>query len=275
MTLGDGRLDRDDPLQRQGTVHLDRDLRQRVCADLAQPDAVKLDHAGNGRDRLGDRLGRALWRPVHQRVDGAAAELPAHDADQDGDNDGRDGVGLGKAEPDEEQARQNHGRTRHVGGEVQGTRLERVASGLLGDAPHHPDAPVVDGDDADHQSGHDGRHLDGVAAAHEAPRRLGDDDARDEEQEGRLGEGRDRFDLAVAVLVVVVGRLVGKAHRIEGQKGRRSVDEAVRGLRQDRDGAAGKAHPALGCGEQHRHRDGSQRRLLLDGDHGRRSSAVD
>ena len=51
-------------------------------------------------------------------------------------------------------------------------------------------------------------------------------DAGEQEQQRRLGERGDAFDLAVAVLMLGVGRLAGNAHGEIGEQRRREVQQA-------------------------------------------------
>ena len=61
-----------------------------------------------------------------------------------------------------------------------------------------------------------------------------DHHAREQEQQGGFGKRRHALHLAVAVLVVGVGRLAGNAHGEIGQHRRREVEQGMAGLRQDR-----------------------------------------
>ena len=69
-------------------------------------------------------------------------------------------------------------------------------------------------------------------------------------------EGGERLDLAVAVLVLLVGRLVGGADRKPGDGRRGDVEEAVGGVRDQGEGARREAGRALGERDPGARRDG-------------------
>ena len=64
----------------------------------------------------------------------------------------------------------------------------------------------------------------------EAAKGLGDDPERGAEHEDGFDEGGEAFDLAVAVVVVVVGGAVGDADGEEGDGGGDEIDGGVGGL---------------------------------------------
>ena len=56
----------------------------------------------------------------------------------------------------------------------------------------------------------------------------------EQKQQRGFGQRRHAFDLAVAVLMLGIGRLAGNAHRDIGQYRRGEVQERVTGFRKDR-----------------------------------------
>jgi hypothetical protein len=90
--------------------------------------------------------------------------------------------------------------------------LQRFACGLAGHAIEQPRAKEIDHDrNNDHREGR-GRGLDRLAVAAPEPlRRLPDHHPRQNEQQRRFGQRRHALDLAVAVMVLLVGGLAGDA----------------------------------------------------------------
>ena len=111
--------------------------------------------------------------------------------------------------------------------------------------------------------------LDGVVRAAEQPvRGLPDHDAGEQEQQRGLGQRGNALDLAVAVVVLLVGGLAGNAHREIGHHGRDKVEQRMRGFRQDRERAGGEADRGFGERQAARCDDRGQRDALLDVLHG-------
>ena len=82
--------------------------------------------------------------------------------------------------------------------------------------------------------------------ADQALRRLEDHEGREDEQQSGLDQRRDALDLAVAVVMLLVGRLSGDAHRVPGHHGRDEVERRVRGLGDQRERAGQRADERLG-----------------------------
>jgi hypothetical protein len=82
-----------------------------------------------------------------------------------------------------------------------------------------------------------------------------DDDYAGQKQQAGFDEGGEIFHLAVTVLMVGVGGLVGDAHREEGNGGGDQIEEGVRGLGQNTQAASGDADKNLeggdGYGREH------------------------
>ena len=82
------------------------------------------------------------------------------------------------------------------------------------------------------------RRVDRMAVTAEQPlQRLPDHDAGQHEQQRGLGERRDALDLAVTVVMFLVGRLAGNAHREIGHHGGDEIEQRVCRFRQDRERA--------------------------------------
>ena len=99
-------------------------------------------------------------------------------------------------------------------------------------------------------------------ARHQPLHRFPDHHAREQEQQRRLGERRDALDLAVAVLMLGVGRLAGKPHREIGQHRRGKIDQRMAGLGQDRERAGQKPDHGLRRRQARPRRRSSRARLF-------------
>ncbi|MEY9570555.1 hypothetical protein ABH978_006394 [Bradyrhizobium ottawaense] len=138
-------------------------------------------------------------------------------------------------------------------------------SGLARGAVQGAGAPEID-DDVDHQ--HDERHgRNGRRRGSLAQPAVGlDQDAAGKHvEQGGHTERRDALQLAVAVMVLLVGRLVGHPHHSPGDDGRDQVDRGVQGLGDQRERADRDADRELG----RRHAAAGE-----DGDRGDRGFAV-
>ena len=132
----------------------DDDLDEQLVADRPHPHALDRDHAGRAASDAPDGFGGACRRGIGQRVDGAAAEPPAGDADEHR-NDERGGrvrplvAQRHAAEPD-----QHRDRRPHVGAEMQRVGFQRLARGFAGHAVEQPGAEEIDHDrNDDHGEG--------------------------------------------------------------------------------------------------------------------------
>ena len=146
--------------------------------------------------------------------------------DEQRDPDRHERIGLRVAEGRGAEGGEHQGRVDEVGREMQRVGLERLAAGLPGDPLEGIPAPGVDQDGADEHGGGGPARLDGRFARHEAAHALERDGAREQEQERRLDQRRERLDLAVPVLVLLVGRLVGGADGEPGDRRGGDVEEA-------------------------------------------------
>src|SRR6266851_3175180 len=88
-------------------------------------------------------------------------------------------------------------------------------------------------------------------------------DAGKHKQKRRFGERRYVLDLAVAVMVLLVGRLVGDSHREIGHQRGGEIDQRMRRLRQDRERAGREADDPLADRQRRRRRDRTERYPFL------------
>ncbi len=104
----------------------------------------------------------------------------------------------------------------------------------------------------------------GVAVAGEqAVPRLPQNDGGEEEQERGLDQRRHALDLAMTVMVLLVGRLVGNADGKIGHGGRREIEQRMRRFREDRERAGRDPDDRLADGERRRRADRTERDTLL------------
>ena len=116
---------------------------------------------------------------------------------------------------------------------MQRVGFERLARRRLGDATQHAGAEEIDHDRGGDDDEGRGSRFDGVAVCIDQPlHRFPNDDGGEHEQQRRLGERGHALHLAVAILVLGVGRLAGNAHREIGQHGRRQIDQRMAGFGQ-------------------------------------------
>ena len=143
---------------------------------------------------------------------------------------------------------------------MQRVRRQRLASGLARGAMQRPGAPEIHRD-IDHQH-HEGNRREcrrGCAFAQPAPGF--DQDAAGQHVEQRDDkQRRQALELAVAVMMFLIGRRVGHPHDQPGDDGRDHVDGGVQGLgdqreRADRDADGEFRRSHAGAGEDRDRRD--------------------
>ena len=144
--------------------------------------------------------------------------------------------------------------------------LQRLARGFAGHAIEQAGAKEIDHHrNGDHGEGRKRRLHDMALIAQQPLGRLPDHDAGQHEQQRRLGQRRHAFDLAVAVMVLLVGGLAGDAHGEIGHHRGAEIDERMRGFGQDGERAGENADHAL-CQRQAAGRgDRGQRDPFLSG----------
>jgi len=90
-----------------------------------------------------------------------------------------------------------------------------------------------------------------------------DDPGAGEEEEARFDQRREVFDLAVAVGVVAVGRLIGVAHGQQGDDGGHQVQSGMGGLGQDAQALGHEADDQLEGGKKQSGAHGDGRHVSL------------
>ncbi len=129
---------------------------------------------------------------------------------------------------------------------MQRVGFQRLARGLGGDAVEQAGAEEIDHDrDRDHRERPERRLDRMMSAAEQAVSRFPDHDTGEQEQERRLRQRGDALDLAVAVVVLLVGRLAGHAHREIGHDRRDEIEQRMRGLREHRERPGGEPDQRL------------------------------
>ena len=117
---------------------------------------------------------------------------------------------------------------------MQRVGLERLARGFAGDAVEQAGAEEIDHDrDDDHGEGRERRLHHMTLVAEQPLGRLPDHHPRQQEQQSCFGQRRHAFNLAVAVVMLLVGGLAGDAHRKIGHHRGAEIDQRMRGLGQN------------------------------------------
>ena len=98
--LDDGLLQRRDAVDRHGAADRDVELDELIGSDLPHAHAVDRDHAGHAPRDARDLVRDAGRRGVEQGVDGAAAEPPAGEQDEDRDHKRGGGIRPFQSERD-------------------------------------------------------------------------------------------------------------------------------------------------------------------------------
>ena len=153
-----------------------------------------------------------------------------------------------EAEAGQRKADDDGDRAEHVGGEMQRVGGERLAPGFARGAMQGPRPPEIHGDvDHEHHEGdrRDGRRRRALAQAAEG---LDQDAAGQHIEQGDDAERGHALELAVAVMMLLVGRLVGHPHHQPGDDGRDQVDRGVQGFGDQRQRADGDADHEFGRG---------------------------
>ena len=157
-----------------------------------------------------------------------ASQAQAGRHHQGGDEQRGHGIRRRLAGGHEDHPDQHRDRAGQVRREVQGVRGERrgVESSRGTPARHRPRGVQRD-HDGQHREGPPGRLHPVVVAVDQPPQRLGRDRHRHQDQERALPERGQMLGLAVAVLVVAVGRADRDPHRVERQQRRDQVGAGV------------------------------------------------
>ena len=231
----------------------------------AQLDVLDRDHAGNPRDGRAQPVGQPLRGAVGERSQRFPAEPEAGIGDEQRDAHGRQRVALPESVGVGDQADQHQRRADQIGGEMHGVGGERLAAGLFRHRAQGEEPPAVH-HDGDHQHAiGPPRGLHGLPARAQPPHGCEQHVDREPREQPGLYQRRERFELAVAVMVAFVGGLVGLAHREEGEDGGAGVDGVVRGFRQQRQRTRRQPRRRLSERQQGADHHGAERDLFLEG----------
>ena len=116
---------------------------------------------------------------------------------------------------------------------MQGVGFESLAIVFGGDAAESAGAPPVDGHRDQHHGESPDRRLDFNVAEEQAHDRFVDHPDAGQQKQAGFDEGGEVLDLAVAILVVGVGGLVGDSHGEIGEQGRDQIERGVCGFGED------------------------------------------
>jgi len=204
-------LDGGDAVERQRAAHRDGEIDETARGRPGAPaPARRRTTPGTRRAIAVTRFAHAGRRRIRQGVDGAAPEPPAGNADEHRDHDRCGGIGPGIAERDTAQPGQDRDRGPHVGAEMERIGFQRLARRCARDPAQRARAEKVDHDRAGDDGEGGDRRLDSVLLRADQPlHRFPDHHRGEQEQQRRLGQRGDALDLAVAVLMLGVGRLAG------------------------------------------------------------------
>ena len=238
-------LDVGDLLEPERARHVDGRLDEVFWADRSNPHILHAEHAGERQDACADGSRDAFGGAVDERVDRVHHQAKREHCDQRRDSDRRRRVAPAIAGGDDRKAGENGERGEDVGGEVEGVGLKRRAMRLPADSLERPRAPGVDDDldqkHADRDEADRRRRFVGPDAAE----CFHGDAAGKQEQQRRLAERRDVLELAVAVGVLGVGRLVGDPDRHPGDACREKIDAGMERVGDEREAADREADDKL------------------------------
>ena len=128
---------------------------------------------------------------------------------------------------------------------MQRVGFESLAFILGGDAAERAGTPPVDGHGNEHHGEGPDRGLDFDVAEEQAHDRFVDHPGAGQQKQAGFNEGGEVFDLAVAVLVVGVGGLVGDSDGEIGEQRRDQIEGGVRGFGENAQAAGGDADDDL------------------------------
>ena len=229
----------------------------RGVARAHPPQLERLAQAGERRADLRLGVGRGA---VHQDLDRLPHEPHGQADDEHGDREAGDRVALRVAGGDEDRPGQDGERAGEVGGEVDRVGRERGRAVAARGAAAGDRAAHVDRDHDRQHEERPPRRLDAVArACEQAVDGLVADRERDEQEEGALGERREVLRLAVAVVVLAVGRAQRDADREQRQQRGHEVGRRVGGLGEEGDRAGGETRAELERDEEAGGDDAEQR----------------
>ena len=242
-------LDIVDAIDRIGARHLHDGIDEVRGPDHPDPQAFDADHAGHRPDRSPGFLRCAFGGAVEQGFDGGARHPQPQQRDHNGNRNGGGGIAPPVAQSGERKPDDDGNRAKHVGGEMQRIGGQRLALGIARSAMQRKGAPQVHGDiDQQHDKRNSRDRRRRRAFAQAAPG-CDQDAARQHIKQGDDAERGDALELAMAVLMLLVGGQVGDPHHDPGDHGRGHVDRRVQGLGDQREAADGDANHEF----RHRH----------------------
>ena len=212
----------------------------------ADAHAIDLEDAIDARDCIVNLGAHSRRSGVEQSVDGAPGQPPT-----DGDDDSRYeqcGNRIGIAQPVDVigASDQNQGQTEHdhaggpdVGGKVQGVGFQRLAVVFGGNASEDARAPPVEPHGKQHHGKGRDRRFDIDAAKEQTQRRFVDDPGTGQQKQAGFDECGKILDLAVTVLVVGVGGLVGDSDGEKCEQRSDQIEPGVSRFRQNAEAAGG------------------------------------
>ena len=210
----------------------------------ADADAVDLEHAFDAQHRIVNFGAHARRRSIEQRINRAARQPPTHGNDHSCHEQRCNGIGIAQpldvirpAQQHQDKPKHHHAGRPDVGGEMQSVGLQRLAVVFGGDAAQRARTPPVDPHGEQHHGKSGQRRLDFNVAEEQTQRRLVNNPGAGQQQQSGLDEGGEIFDLAMTVLMVGVGRLVGDADREKSQQRRNQVEPGVRRFRENAEAA--------------------------------------
>ena len=186
---------------------------------------------------------------VQQRLDGSPSEAKARQRDKQRDAEGRQGVAMHEAKSRRREADRHESGRDEIAGEMQRVRGQRVAALRFGDAGQLARADEIDQDRYAEHGEHRPVRVYGRGFA-EAARGLLHDEQSEAEQQAGLHQGGEGLDLAMAIMMFGVRRLIGFAHREIGEDRRSGVDGGVARFGQEGQRTGPQASRQLGAGQQ-------------------------
>ena len=217
--------------QRQRAVDRDLGVDIRPAAEQPRLEIVHAHDAGGAQHRRAHGSdGVGIARPVDEPIDALAEDAVGHLEDEQADDDRRDGVEDGHAEPRAEHARKAADGRQRIGPVVPCLGLERHGADAFGRRDRVPVQPLLDDDGHDcrdereHTGGSQRLAADDLHHACVADRRA------DHHEDIAQQDGRDALELFVPVGVAGVGGLVGKDRADHHDQRAENVGRRVHGI---------------------------------------------
>ena len=245
------------PLERQVAVDVDRHVHEKHRAGAADAHLPDVEHAFDLLRGLPELLRQAVRRPVEEDVDRPPAQPVADEEHDESHAERGQRVGLFEetgvarrgvpAQPDDRQPEDDHRGAPDIGRKMKRVGLEGLALVFFGGRGEHPGAADVDADGHGHDEKGPEAGVDVHRLEEEPDDGLVDDPGAGHKKQHGFDQGGEIFDLAVAVGMIVVRRLVGDVNGQQGDDGGDEVERRVGRFRQDpetaRDQADDELHP--------------------------------